>query len=256
MISKNLLKDLLIVLGMSIALTIFIPKPGFSQDTTKNKAHTKVMITAKIISDSNGKKQEFDTTINIDHSLKPGEQNDIITKFEKKFKDHSDMMNELEVEMHDLKLPDSGFMDSVQALTENAMKMHGGMNLRFRHNAPRAFTFDYDFDNPDQPRIEEFNDENSFGNSFPEPNFRSHEKDQSLNDLLGDIPMNMVKSYSIKETKDGKKITIELKNGPIIENHKEVIIIHSPRQGRSGHGNRPQIRKRVIIRDGSQGTED
>jgi hypothetical protein len=74
-----------------------------------------------------------------------------------------------------------------------------------------------------------------------------------LNDLLGDIPMDRVKSYSIRDTKDGKKIVIELKNEPFIEHHRNVIIMHSPRpEGRHGQGPRQQMKKRIIIREGNQ----
>jgi len=81
----------------------------------------------------------------------------------------------------------------------------------------------------------------------------------SLNDLLGDIPMDRVKSYSIKDTKNGKKIVIELNNAPFIENHRNVIIIRSPRpEGRHGQGQapRPHIQKRIIIHDGKQLKEE
>jgi uncharacterized membrane protein len=58
MYSKTLLKDILTVIGLSIALTIFITHPGFSQDTTKINSDKKVKITAKIIQDNNGKKKK------------------------------------------------------------------------------------------------------------------------------------------------------------------------------------------------------
>jgi hypothetical protein len=75
-------------------------------------------------------------------------------------------------------------------------------------------------------------------------------KDESLNDILGNIPLDRVKSYSIKDTKDGKRIVIELNNEPFIEHHRDVIIIRSPRpEGRPGQDPRHQMRKRVIIKE-------
>jgi hypothetical protein len=71
--------------------------------------------------------------------------------------------------------------------------------------------------------------------------FQGEGEGQSLNDLLGDIPMDRVKHYSIKDTKNGKKIVIELENGPIVEKHNQVIIIREPgrpnRNARKGQKN-------------------
>src|ERR1035437_5383 len=187
---RTILKDILIVIGFSIVLTIFITYPGFSQDTTKTKGDKKVKITAKIIQDNNGKKQEFDTTINLDRNLKPGEEQELMKSFELKFKDLGDQMKNLQVEISDMDLPD--------------------------FPTPPE---------PPQPLIEEFNDDNAPEILNEENNRMFGGRGESLNDILGDIPMDRVKSYSIKDTKDGKKIVIELKNGPMIEHHRDVVII-------------------------------
>jgi hypothetical protein len=265
MIPKTHFRDILTVIGLSVVLTIFITRPGHSQDTTKTKGDTKVRITAKIMNDKDGKRQEFDTTINLDRKLKPGEEQEIMKEFEMKFKDLDDQMKYLEVELNEMKLPDSGMMDSVQHITERMFKHRGGPgNMHFRRNfSPRAFNFDYNFEIPDvpdvpQPFVVEFNDENVPG--MPDENQIMHQGNGgSLNDLLGDIPMDRVKSYSIKDTKNGKKIVIELNNEPFIENHKNVIIIRSPRpEGRHGQGQGPrqQMKKRIIIRDGNPEKEE
>ena len=262
MYSKTLLKDILTVIGLAVALTIFITHPGFSQDTTKTKADHKVKIVAKVIMDKDGKKQEFDTTINLDRPLKPGEENEMMKHFEMQFKDLGNQMKDLEIELNAMNLPDSGMIDSIQRFAEKTIVLNGYGNGNFHmrhHNGPRAFNYQFDFPEPPeppQPLIEEFNDDNLPGMSQERNNsfFRSHS--QSLNDILGDIPMDRVKSYSIKDTKDGKKIVIELKNGLVVENHNKVIIIHTPRpEGRHGNGHDKQMKKTVIIRDGDQSEE-
>jgi type III secretory pathway component EscR len=68
MISKTYFRDILTVVGLAIVLTIFLTRPVFSQDTTKMKGDKKVRIVAKIVEDKNGKRQEFDTTINLDRN--------------------------------------------------------------------------------------------------------------------------------------------------------------------------------------------
>jgi hypothetical protein len=68
---------------------------------------------------------------------------------------------------------------------------------------------------------------------------------QSLNDILGDIPMERVKSYSIKDTKNGKRIVIELNNAPIFEKENKIIVIREPRR-HEGRGNNSEHRVKVI----------
>jgi|GEM_PF-3632394 len=48
---------------------------------------------------------------------------------------------------------------------------------------------------------------------------------QTLNDVLGDIPMDRVVSYSIKDRKGGKRIIIDLNDAPLFEKNERVIII-------------------------------
>ena len=144
MISKTHFRDILTIFGLSIALTIFITLPGFSQDTTKIKRDNKVRIIAKIVKDKDGKRQEFDTTINLDRRLEPGEEQEMMKDFEMRFRDLGDQMKDLQVEMNEMMLPDSGMMDSVQRLTEKTFRFHGGPgNMHFRHNfSPRAFNYE------------------------------------------------------------------------------------------------------------------
>lgn len=257
MISKTHFRDILTIFGLSIALTIFITRPGFSQDTTKTKGDKKIKMVTRVVEDKNGKRLVFDTTINLDRRLKPGKEKQMMREFEIRFNDLDDQMKDLEVELNEMRLPDSGMMDSVQQLTERAMKLRGGPgNFHFRRNfSPRAFNYNYNFDIPElperpQPLIEEFYDENTPGEWNEETRRMFKGKGESLNDLLGDIPMDRVKSYSIKDTKDGKRITIELNNEPLIEHHRDVIIIRSPRpDGRHGQGPRHQMKKRIIIKN-------
>jgi len=257
MISKTHFRDILTIFGLSIALTIFITRPGFSQDTTKTKGDKKIKMVTRIVEDKNGKRLVFDTTINLDRRLKPGEEKQMMRQFEMRVKDLGEQMKDLEVELNEIRLPDSGMMDSVQHLTERAMKLRGGPgNFHFRRNfRSRAFNYNYNFDMPDlpeppQPFIEEFNEENSPGMFNEESSRMFKGRSESLNDLLGDIPMDRVKSYSIKDTKDGKRITIELNNEPLIEHRREVIILRSPRpEGRHGQGPRHQMKKRIIIKN-------
>ncbi|MEI7896055.1 MAG: hypothetical protein WCJ26_03390, partial [bacterium] len=63
---------------------------------------------------------------------------------------------------------------------------------------------------------------------------------QTLNDLLGEIPMERVTSYSIKDHKNGKRIVIDLSDAPMFENQPRVVVIQAPgmRQHGRNHGER------------------
>jgi hypothetical protein len=247
MISKTYFRDILTVVGLSFVLTILLTRPVFSQDTIKMKGDKKVRIVAKIVEDKNGKRQEFDTTINLDRRLKPGEEEEMMRNFKMRMKDLNDQMKDMEVELNEMRLPDSGIMDSAQRHIERAFRNWGGPgNFHFRHNLnPCEFNFDYNYDFPEPGEI-------------PQRFFRDYrnEHEKTLNDILGDIPMDQVKSYSIQDTKDGKRIVIELNKEPFIEHHRDVIILRSPRPERMyRRDNRPQIKKKVIINNGEEEEE-
>jgi hypothetical protein len=243
---------------MAMALTIFMARPGYSQDTTKTTGGKKIRIVAKVIEDKDGKKHEFDTTITINRRLKPGEKQEMMKSLEMRFKDLDDQMKELEIQLSEMRLPDSGMMDSVQRFTEKFFR-DGSCKEIFRYRnqlRPHIFNYDFDFDIPELPDMPqqgflEFHGEDEPGsfNKRVAPMIR--EEGQKLNDIMGDIPMDLVKSYSIRETKNGKKITIELKNEPVIEHRREVIILREPgHMKRHDRGMNPQMRKRIIIKSG------
>jgi hypothetical protein len=155
-------------------------------------------------------------------------------------------------------------MDSAQSHMDRAFRNWGEPgNFHFRHNFnPHEFNFDYNYDFPEtgefpQKFLREFRDDNIPGILEEEHQGRLKGKDESLNDLLGDIPMDQVRSYSIRDTKDGKRIVIELNKEPFIEHHRDVFILRSPRPERMyQRDNSPQIKKKVIINNGDEEEEE
>ncbi len=75
--------------------------------------------------------------------------------------------------------------------------------------------FDVDMDLPSPPKIRHFR------------HFRNEDRGETLGDLLGDIPMDKVTRYSVKERKGGKRIVIEVENGQSGKG-RNVVIVHSP----------------------------
>jgi len=55
---------------------------------------------------------------------------------------------------------------------------------------------------------------------------------ESLNDVLGDIPMSRVKSYKVIDKKGGKRIIIDIQDAPLGGDHSNVIYMGIPHPGR------------------------
>jgi hypothetical protein len=191
------------VIGAAMILAIFITKPAVSQEPAKTESYKK--ITMKIVSDDNGKVTIYDTT---------------------------------------MEMPDSAMVDSLKNEIEKVIILgKGGKHARIRyHCMPEEFN--YKFEMPDMPEchmnlkeLEDLDlegmlesgdmDESMCKHIAPgcERIIRSGGKGQSLNDLLGDIPMDRVVSYSIKDRKNGKRIIIDLNDAPMFEKKAKVIVI-------------------------------
>jgi hypothetical protein len=264
MLFKTYLRDVLLVIGISVIMTSLITSRVFSQDTTKSTGTRHIKIVAKVIEDKNGKKEEFDTTINLDRKLNRGEEFDMMKNFRMRMKDLEEEMKDLEAELNELKLPDSAKMDSAQKYIEREFRRGSGPgSYRFRNNFdPRAFSHDFNFDFPEFTRpwgwgFRDFGDENDHERLNERHQGNLQGDNRSLKDILGDIPMVKVKSYTIQDTKDGKRIIIELNNKPVMGRDREEIIIHYPGPGRYyRHDYRPRIRKKVIIKRGDSKDDD
>jgi hypothetical protein len=55
----------------------------------------------------------------------------------------------------------------------------------------------------------------------------------TLSDVLGDIPMSRVNSYSIKDRKNGKRIIIDIDDAPLVEKQERVVYLKNA-PGKSG----------------------
>jgi hypothetical protein len=193
--------------GMATMMAIFITRPAVSQETAKTESHKKIVM--KIISDDNGKITVTDTT---------------------------------------MVMTDSSMVDSIEQEMVKVVKIgKGGKHARVRyHNMPQAYNFDFDvpcppdcqmdldelegFDPEEMSRVrdmeERLRDCRGFGSEWF--NMQSHGKGQTLNDLLGEIPMDRVVSYSIKDRKNGKRIIIDLNDAPMFERQEKIVIIREP----------------------------
>ena len=221
---------IVLVLGVATILAIFITKPAVSQKNTEKESHKK--ITLKIVSDDNGKTTMIDTT---------------------------------------MEMPDSTMIDSMKQEIEKVIELgRSDKHCQFKmQKMPDGFN--YKFDMPCPPEcpmdLEDFGDfewegnepgrgemnENMMERMAPGMErrvLRSGGQGQTLNDMLGEIPMDRVVSYSIKDRKGGKRIVIDLNDAPMFEKQDRVIVIREP--GRMQHkknGHERQVKVYVNTND-------
>lgn len=193
-----------LIFGFATLLALFVIKPGFSQGTAKKESHKKIVMT--IVSDGSGKMTLIDTTMEIS---------------------------------------DTSMVDSIQQEIEKVMVINkNGKHARFKvNNMPQGFN--YNFEMPSKPEcpmdLEELEGIDCEGMDMGRDMedcicdkmmpgmgrmvMRSGGNNRTLSDLLGNIPMDRVVSYSIKDRKNGKRIIIDLNDANLFESQDRVIVL-------------------------------
>ncbi|MCX6305473.1 MAG: hypothetical protein NT040_10940 [Bacteroidetes bacterium] len=227
---------LAIVLGATAILAIFVTGPAFSQEPAKKESHKTIVL--KIVSDDNGKKTVIDTT---------------------------------------MEMPDDQMMDSVHKVIDQVIMMNKGGNHPHVKilSMPQGFSYDYDMSSPpegpmdledlegidfegmDPCRDMESCDWERMAPGAGRRILRSGSHGQTLNDILGEIPMDRVISYSIKDRKNGKRIIIDLNDAPTFERQDRVIVIREPGRGQRSrnHSGDRQMKVRVQTTDSDEGMD-
>jgi hypothetical protein len=201
-----------------------------AQDSTKSKEKEGVVV-LKIKKDDNGKTTVIDTTFTITTPGGHKELEEYLRKQEEESDDLGEEFDNIEVYLDMADFSDSIINDSVIKHLRFAGKDIRSPRYRW-HNKPGEF--DYQFDIPCPPDVPPppFHGYEGFeGEYWPGCDMRLFNYDnkrQTLADIIGDIPMDRVKGYSIKERKNGKRIIIDIEDAPLIENHDRVIIIREP----------------------------
>jgi hypothetical protein len=244
----------LTIILCSIFLTGFVRAQDTKNDTQKKT------VKIKVVKEKDGKKSVLDTTIIGTESLKEKDIDAMMEKLEKEMKGLESEMKKLDLDIS-VTLDDTGKIDSLKKEIRKVIMLGNGCCKGKVDIDCIPHCFNFGFDNI--PEIfegveNEGNWEDVDGNIFyygtpgPEFNFRTQQKHSggTLSDILGDIPMDRVKNYSIKETKNGKKITIEVDHGPLFESRGNVVVIKDPyakKKRKSRHGT-PEQDVKVIIK--------
>ena len=236
------LQKTLVAAVVALFLTFVVALTLNAQD--KNDSQKKARIVMKI---NKGGKSNM---VTIDTAFDLSDAKDL-KEFELFMKDHGKQGDELEKKMKEIEvsvnIPDSIGMDSIIKKVIiigdkmgkcNGMMMQPGNDCNFQFEMPGCHEA---MDCCKKMGLRGF------------PAMDCSEKEGTLSDLIGDIPLERVKSYSIKNHKNGKRIIIDVENAPFFEKRvcKKMMIEGEPDakneffyQNSPGH----KVEKRVIIR--------
>ena len=204
-----------------------------------------------IIKDEDGKKTKIDTVFYTNDKVDSKEIDKLMEAMHVRVGDMDERLKDLQVFIstdNDSSMIDStGHHKFIYKFNGNGCCPNGWAKA-----GPHAFR--YNFELPDVPEPPDFPDGFAgeyFNQWTPGPRvIAMPNKGQSLSDVLGDIPMSRVKAYKIIDKKGGKRIVIDVEDGPSFDGGSQVIIMdgssrHTMRAPR-GH----QKNMEVIINTG------
>ncbi len=240
--TSNLYRPAAILTGVAVFMcTCLIISPARAQDKkeqkvtatvtaspSKDKNQKKVTVVAKsdyknkdgevnirIIKEENGKKTEIDTVISSQAGIDSEDLEKLMKTMHLQMKDADNQMKDVNVYI-------STMNDSVSSDSSDhhqyRIKVVGPKccrQIRIK-GSPPAFNYNFEIpDIPEPPDAPEYFENEIFNHQAPGPNvIISKRRGESLLDVLGDIPMNRVKSYKIIDKKGGKRIVIDIEDGP------------------------------------------
>jgi hypothetical protein len=223
---KNIRKSLLCMLIAGM-LTFTLSLNVAAQDSAKTGSKKGVVV-LKIKKDDNGKTTVIDTTFTISTPAGQKELDEFLKKHEEELGKLSDKLENIEVLVDIPDFPDSMDADSVFKHMKYICKDVRSPHFRC-HNKPGGFGYDFDVQCPPDapfPDCEGFEGENQCCHDVKI--FRGDDTRPTLSDIIGDIPMDRVKNYSIKDRKNGKRIIIDIEDAPLTGSPERVVIIREP----------------------------
>lgn len=249
-----------IITGLIAFMLIFIIKPGKSQDTDSSNLDKKATVKLKIVNTKNGKTVVLDTTIYSDIPFDREELGDLMDDLREEMKSMKNEFEDIDLDMD----VDISSMDEMDSLGDGDHKVivigkdgkKGKIRIGRHPDGVYQYKYDYDCDSPRAFRWYGGDGLGEFDFGIPLPPdvpaiMRYGGKNQgTLNDLLGDIPMDRVKNYQIKEKKNGKRIIIDLENGPLVETRDNMVIVRSDRKPVHLRYRHPAKRVKVIVEPG------
>jgi hypothetical protein len=251
----------------TLLVVVLVASPILAQDQREHKITVTVtanpqdkqdqkgIYKVKIIKDDNGKKVVIDTTISIKGPMDK-------EKFDELMENLEGEMEDLQSQMKDLEFSFGSFNDSVMKDSSGHYKaytfrFHGNPSCKRIRIHENPGEFNYNFEIPDFPEllsIIERGWNHGWEGHHPGTEIMTLPKrGESLSDILGDIPMSRVKAYKIIDKKGGKRIVIDLKDGPMFDSGDRMIYIHdTARPPRPPRGVNHDKDIKVIINSGDE----
>lgn len=184
-----------------VGVTFLLAGNLVAQDTVPAKQQKVIKI--KVDKDGDGESVSIDTTFVIENDFD-------MQQFEKAMKEYEIQMVELGKNMKELEIEiDSEEMEKAMQEAHTALRgiyaerPHRGQFQR----GPRG-------------------DRHFFDRSGCCQTYRIHspKRGETLSDVLGHIPMSAVTNYKVKETKNGKRITIEVSDDALMDVDEDILI--------------------------------
>jgi hypothetical protein len=256
------MKETVIIVILSVFSVIQFSFPASAQQKEKETSQ-KATIVLKIKKDDSGKTTVIDTTFDLSDAASQKAFEEYMEKFEGGKGNPGDKMENVEVTVNIPDPPDS--LDSETIENRIICIGKGGKHSRICiKNCNKGF--DYNFDMPCNSEFSELpgccEKYMQFGNL---PDFENRimefgDSEETLSDIIGDIPMDRVTSYKIKDKKNGKRIIIDVENAPFVPKgkHHRMIIMGEPGNDRQIYLNdnpHHNVEKRVIIKSDKEGEE-
>jgi len=243
-----------ITAGIFILTLILLIKPVKAQEKDDESSS---VIKIKLIKEKDGKTVVVDTTIMRKGHNVNEEMEEVLDSLNEALEEMESAMKDMQIDV-DIK---SNKWFEEDSLIRNVEKMiivdsDGKTGTIKIHGLPECHGFNYHFNLPDGefpmewvgdiPSCIEFEHEGG----APDMHRRSLSRFEngSLNELLGEIPLDRVKKYSVKDRKNGKRIVIDVEDGPFFgSTNNRVIIKGTPRMKHSYM--HPKNDVKVIIKD-------
>mgnify|MGYP001766998301 CR=1 FL=1 len=244
----SIMKKNQMIAGCLTLLAVFILRPAVAQE--KKESDSKSTVKLKVITEKNGETNVFDTTLISEENIITQEEVEALMRdLQDKMGEFSDQMREYQF-LFDPGSPDTLLSDSVRKEIKRALRMLPGKGcegLRF----PRGRAYQFDFPcMPDCPGPPEMAQRFRWGGRMPGRVIqRMMQREETLSDLIGEIPLDQVKQYSIKERKGGKRIIIDVDDAPVVVQRDRIIYREGvPMKVRDRYMKRQPKEVKVIIK--------
>jgi hypothetical protein len=251
-------RNILLCLFISGLMTFTLSFNVAAQNSEKTFSKKGVVV-LKIKKEDNGKTTVIDTTFNISTPAGQKEFEKFMAKHEEELENIGHELENIELSVDMPDFPDSMAKDSIVKQFRFMGKDGRSPHCKWQNQHDR---YDYEFDIPCSPDFdfspfqwyEDFDGDFSPGRDMKV--FRYNHDSPTLSDILGDIPMERVKSYSIKDRKNGKRIIIDIEDAPLLDNHERVIVIREPGKQSHKRSNADRQMKVIIQSDDGKKSEN